>query len=271
MLNDLWNGIHSSVCSITFTNAAGDRLSSGTGYRTGNYIITNNHVIQVPGARRVSIRFVEADGHTTLIQRDYGRLEFQQFLVDGDPEDSWDYAILAIDDPEILARPALQLTAQNQHCIGRNVALFGYQFDQPNQSVHSGIISSTFSRAGVDYLQLDSSINNGNSGGPLIDIDSAEVIGIVTRKATGLTEEFDKLIESFRDNIAALEQSRGMVGLAGIDPIRALIATQVQMSQVSIELKRSSNVGIGYAYNIRKIREGLQHLGRYRQVKSSTP
>jgi hypothetical protein len=87
-----------------------------------------------------------------------------------------------------------------------------------------------------------------------------QVTGVVRRKATGLTREFDPLVESFGQNIAAMEQARGVTGLGGSDPVDALVATQNHMKQKSLELKRSSDVGIGYAYHIRRIRECLQNL-----------
>ena len=46
---------------------------------------------------------------------------------------------------------------------------------------------------GVDIIQLDASVNSSNSGGPLIHPESGDVFGIITRKATGLTDMFDEL------------------------------------------------------------------------------
>jgi hypothetical protein len=112
----------------------------------------------------------------------------------------------------------------------------------------------------VKYIQLDASINNGNSGGPLINPETLEVIGIVTRKATGLTRQFDKLIDSFNHNIRVLEASNANVFMKGINPIEELLDSQRKMLELSSELKRSTNVGIGYAFEISKIRSSLQKL-----------
>jgi hypothetical protein len=145
--------------------------------------------------------------------------------------------------------------------VGTPVGLLGFQFDQQNLSIHSGVIASTYVLAGVDYLQLDASVNSGNSGGPLLDLETGEVIGVVTRKATGLTKQFDQLISNFDSNIKVFEAVQGQVGLAGIDVFKVLTITQAQLRAVATEIRRSANVGIGYAYSLRKIRAGVKMLG----------
>ncbi len=59
---------------------------------------------------------------------------------------------------------------------------------------------------------------------------------------------------SFDGNIRALEaaSASGGISLMGINPIDVLIIGQKQMKSASLELRRSSNVGIGYAYDLQK-------------------
>ena len=74
-----------------------------------------------------------------------------------------------------------------------------------------------------------------------------QVVGVVARKATGLTQAFDQLIQSFEQNATVLEAASGGVVMSGIDPLKVLALTQQQMQMVSAQLERSANVGIGYA------------------------
>ena len=138
----------------------------------------------------------------------------------------------------------------------------GFQFDQPNLSLHSGILSSRFTNVDVKYLQLDASVNQGNSGGPLIDPKTSEVIGIITRKMTGLTKQFDELLKSFSENIRVLEEAKkgGSIEMFGIDPIDFFKVSQIQMAKISVEIRRSANVGVGYAYELEKVRTSLNSL-----------
>ncbi|MCE2745637.1 MAG: serine protease [Burkholderiales bacterium] len=258
-MNHLWRQCQAAICSLTFENANG-RITSGSGFKVGDYLITNNHVIQVTDARRIVIRSVNADSHTTALDISFGHLEFRTFLVEGDPETAWDFAILRIPGPEFQALPSLELAEEDEIEVGSQIAIFGYQFDQAQLSMHMGYLASQYFRAGVHYLQLDSSVNHGNSGGPLIDAVTGKVRGIVTRKATGLTQQFDALLHSFQQNINQLQvmqQGGARAIIAGLDPVAAMLATQTQMQRIAQEIGRSANVGIGYAYHINKIRASL--------------
>lgn len=62
----------------------------------------------------------------------------------------------------------------------------------------------------MNVIQLDASVNNGNSGGPLVDLNTKKVVGIVTRKDTGLYKQFDDLIASFDTNIEVLKKLQGL-------------------------------------------------------------
>jgi S1-C subfamily serine protease len=231
-MNAIWTRCQASVFSLTFENAEG-RITSGSGFKVGDYLVTNNHVIQVPSAKRITLRSVGVDAHTSAVNLSFGHLEFKTFLVEGDPETKWDYAILRIPSPEFLKAPSLVLSEGEEAEIGSQIAIFGYQFDQPHLSMHMGHLASRYVKAEVDYLQLDSSVNHGNSGGPLIDIATGRVLGIVTRKATGLTEQFDALLKSFQQNIVqlqAMQQGGAKVFLAGLDPVAAMLATQTKCS-----------------------------------------
>jgi V8-like Glu-specific endopeptidase len=253
MYTDTWKNCHSSICSISFLNLKGERIGSGTGFKVEKYLITNNHVFIAPGAEKVELRFVQEDGHSTRASKTISYLEFKQRLQIGLPETSWDYAILNLEDSEFKLIPSLSLSDSSTIRIGQRIAVLGFQFDQSNLSIKQGILSSRYTRAGVKYLQVDASINQGNSGGPLINVDNNRVVGIITRKHTGLTNAFDNLLESFSTNIEALQKSQGIMGLGEIDPINVLIIGQNQMKITAVELKRSANVGIGYAYELDEI------------------
>lgn len=257
----IWHDLHCSVCSITFS-AKGVRLSSGTGFKLLSYLITNNHVIQVPGAEEVTIRFVDDDGHRIKTEKTISYLSFMSRLQDGDPESQWDYAILSLDDNEFTAIPPLTLAHEPPLPIGAKIALLGFHFDQTNLSIHSGILSSKFFQNGVNYLQIDASVNQGNSGGPLIDPETLQVIGIVTRKLTGLTKQFNDLIKSFDEFLRTLEKASqfGSGEIMGVDVLGGFSLTQTQLKRVSLELHRSANVGVGFAYELTKLK--ASHLLR---------
>lgn len=259
MYRSLWSQIQPSVCGITFF-LNGERIASGTGFKIGKKIITNNHVIQVSSATHASIRFVSDDGHSIVAAKSFSMPAFRALLQDGEPDTGWDFAILDASAAEFAAVPSLTLREKDDVKIGSSIALFGFQFDQQNLSIHTGTLASKYVQASVHYLQIDASVNHGNSGGPLVIAETGEVIGIVTRKATGLSKQFDELIASFANNMQVLTAAKGGVRLSGIDPMEVLAITQQQMGQVAIEIQRSANVGIGYAYELQRVRDSLRLL-----------
>lgn len=255
----LWKKTHPSVLSLTFENTSGERLSSGSAFKVGKYLITNNHVIQVPGMKRVTVRSVQLDGMSPVFQATFGHLHFRSMLKSGKDEATWDYAVMEIDHPDFQSVPALSLVGDEVVAIGSDVCFFGYQFDQQNLAIHKGIVSSSFDRAGVRYIQIDGSVNHGNSGGPLVDVKTGLVLGIVTRKATGLTEDFKRLDATLAANIDMLTKANagGSVVIMGIDPVSATRAVQEQIRVIARNIGRSANVGIGYAYHVSEVRSAI--------------
>lgn len=255
---EIWKECYSSICSITFLNQKGDRIGSGTGFKHRNFLVTNNHVYAgYLKADTVQIKFVQEDGHTPILIKSFTNAEFQNLLEDGLPESGWDFAILRLDDSEFDSIPSLEIDTDHMPIIGNIVAIMGFPFENGNLSISQGIISSRFRKSDIKYLQLDVNVNQGNSGGPLIDAHSHKVIGIVTRKATGLTVAFDNLIDTFHTNALLMENGSKNSGFVqnGINIGAAIGVTQRQFIVTATEIKRSANVGIGYAYELDKITE----------------
>ena len=60
---------------------------------------------------------------------------------------------------------------------GREVAAFGHP-EGLSYSASRGIISQVRVYDRVDWIQTDAAINGGNSGGPLIDLETGKVLGV---------------------------------------------------------------------------------------------
>lgn len=74
--------------------------------------------------------------------------------------------------------PWLELeTNRKAYTTGRKVVAIGAPRDI-EWSVSQGIISATRDNNGVDTIQTDTAINGGNSGGPLVDLQTGKVVGV---------------------------------------------------------------------------------------------
>ena len=138
-------------------------LGSGFIIDPEGYVVTNNHVID--GASEVTIRLDDDSVYPAEI-------------VGSDPQT--DLALLKIDAERPL--PALTLGDSDAAEVGDWVMAVGNPFGLGG-TVTAGIISARGRniQAGPydDFLQIDASINRGNSGGPLFDLDG-KVIGVNT-------------------------------------------------------------------------------------------
>jgi serine protease Do len=137
-------------------------LGSGVVTTPDGYILTNNHVID--GADHVRVEFSDK---RTLDAR----------VVGADPAS--DLAVLKIDAKDLKTLPIGDSSRAN---VGDVVLAIGNPLGV-GQTVTMGIISAKGRETGVgdgsyeDFIQTDAAINQGNSGGALINLNG-ELVGI---------------------------------------------------------------------------------------------
>ena len=138
-------------------------LGSGFIIDEKGIVITNNHVIQ------------DAED---IVVRVGGDKEYKATIIGADPLS--DIAVLQIDSKEKFI--PVNFGNSDKARIGDWVIAIGNPFGLGG-TVTSGIISARNRSIGLsryeDYIQTDASINTGNSGGPLFDMNG-DVIGINT-------------------------------------------------------------------------------------------
>jgi serine protease DegQ len=128
------------------------------------YVLTNNHVINQ--AQKISVQLND------------GR-EFEAKLIGGD--DQSDIALLQLQNPTNLTQIAI--ADSDKLRVGDFVIAVGNPFGL-GQTATSGIVSA-LGRSGLNleglenFIQTDASINRGNSGGALLNLNG-ELIGINT-------------------------------------------------------------------------------------------
>jgi 2-alkenal reductase len=158
---------------------------SGTGFfisETG-YVVTNNHVI-------------EGAGVLDIIYAQGGRAPAS--LVGTAPE--FDLAVLKVNGPV----PAVAVWGDSGELpLGANVIAIGSALGQYQNSVTGGILSGFNRQLGGlgGLLQTDAAINQGNSGGPLINL-AGQVIGINTLVARGEFREAEGIGFAIPSNVA---------------------------------------------------------------------
>jgi S1-C subfamily serine protease len=237
-------------------------IGFGSGFLVKEGIVTCSHNIRAREFDAVAIRFEESDPRDP---DSFVRFDPKACVAAESPEGEKDFAFLRIWEKEFDGRHVFGFVDTSTLSVGSQIAFLGFPFGMPQLTSHIGFVSSLHERSGIQIVQIDGSVNGGNSGGPVLELGSGKVAGIVTRAITGIVEEqFDRLVDALRANQQALQQVRGVMAISGggvkIDPIDALRASQAAMEQIAKDLKRSANVGIGYAYSANYVRD---EIGRF--------
>lgn len=253
---DVVETVSSGVICLVFLNDQNRVLGKGSGFYSSGHLITNNHVFAL-GQR--SSRIWLRNCFDSETDTNYGTLltaaEFNAALVAGSDEQNLDFAVLKVPALDQRSLYDFKLTPPNEHKIGDDIALLGFPLAHFNLACHKGSISSFYKSGPAEVIQVDASVNQSNSGGPLIDPQTGDVIGIITRKNTGLSNVTNALRNTVEGNIRLIQQAsqNRTVLLSGVDPLQAITASQEQMLNLIGEIERSANVGIGYAFSIKHV------------------
>ncbi|MCW1908290.1 MAG: trypsin-like peptidase domain-containing protein [Candidatus Saccharibacteria bacterium] len=197
LISDIAKTVGPSVVSVNVTSQATsmgffgfepqayDQESAGTGFiiTDDGVIITNRHVVPT-GISTVSVTL--SDGT---------ELDDVEVLGRTSESDSLDIAFLKIKGAKGKTFTPLKLGDSAKMQVGDKVVAIGNALGQFQNTVTSGIISGygrDLEAGGEDgsvetlqnVFQTDAAINQGNSGGPLVNING-EVIGINTAIAGG--------------------------------------------------------------------------------------
>ena len=249
---EIFRRCESGVAQVVLEQSR-QRVTAGTAFLVPGGLVTNSHVIRAAEADVIGFRFSQM-GNSDLIR--LARNDLFKAVAYESPEDAWDVAFIALEEPEFAGRYRFEFADTVPVEVGQQVVFIGYPFQMTNMTCHVGYVSSLFERSGVSIIQIDGSVNGGNSGGPLLEMTSGRVIGIVTRAHVGfVAEQFDNLIGALRKNVEVISNQRASMSIGGVDPIQAVGASQVAMIEIAKSLRYSANVGIGYAFSSSHIRE----------------
>ena len=195
------------------------RISLGSGFiiNKSGYILTNNHVIQ--SSTRINVTLSDTR-------------EFEAKIIGRDPDK--DVALLKIYSGKDL--PFVTLGNSDKAEVGEWVVAIGNPFGL-GHTVTAGIVSAKGRLLGMgttnSFIQTDAPINQGNSGGPLLNING-EVVGInsaIIANGTGIG--FAIPINSIKQSVAEMASNsrleRSWIGVR-IQPVDKLIAKSFGVS-----------------------------------------
>jgi serine protease Do len=224
------------------TTQRGGSLGSGFVISADGYIVTNNHVVS-PARSGATVEQI------TVTFPD--RREFEAELVGRDPAS--DLAVLKIKGTNF---PFVRFAQGEPARVGDWVVAIGNPFGLGG-TVTAGIVSALHRNIGAGvydrYIQTDASINMGNSGGPMFDLNG-NVVGINTAliSPTGgnvgigfaiPADQAKPIVEALR---RGQRPQRGYIGVS-LQPITEDIAAGLGIPKNRGELIRGVTAGAGAA------------------------
>jgi V8-like Glu-specific endopeptidase len=147
---------------VTVQVAQQKRMGTGFIISPDGTILTNKHVLG--GATGATVKLVNGD-------------ELPAKVVKTDEQ--WDLLVLKIERQHL---PTVQFAASSKLKQGDEVAAIGAPFGL-SDTLTKGVVSSVGREIeGRKYIQIDAALNQGNSGGPIIN-EQGQVVGVATKAA----------------------------------------------------------------------------------------
>jgi len=181
-------------------------------------------------------------------------------------EKAIDMACLKIDNDR--SKKFLKISQKEQLPLGCQLVTYGY----PVGYNGSPAILSVGYLAGIEELNINGrkiprfivngAFNSGNSGGPLIDVNSGEVVGIVVAKIAPLPKDIESALN-------ALKKEQGILTMKGIksDGTEIRLSSAQVIEKVLQHLRRQVQLVLGHAVITGDIKKFLTEVNKVRNIK----
>ncbi len=121
----------------------------------------------------------------------------------------------------------LKMVSSDKMEIGNEIFTVGFPYNFPSEKT---LTAGNIAAFEDNLIKIDTSVNNGNSGGPLLNIDG-EIVGVINTKMGRLSKFLEDVEKA---------KPQAFMQIDGIDPVKTIQEMLRQMS-------RDLNLGIGYA------------------------
>jgi V8-like Glu-specific endopeptidase len=168
-VNTLYESYKQAVFKLIISNESRDPLGSGTGFVLGDFLITNNHVLDHDQGRFLDVFNYNGD-----------KIDWDKVY---ERNDNFDYAVIQL--PEGNTTPTFPSYSKSQHLVGEEVFTIGNPGGSASFTLTKGIISGMVNGG----YQIDNDVFFGASGSPVFN-EEGEVLGIVTAINSSNTASF---------------------------------------------------------------------------------
>lgn len=183
----------------------------------------------------------------------------QRYAVRNIVQDAdFDLALLFPQDE--ISGPSLSITTEDRFTVGMQVSTWGYPggYNGLPPLLMSGYLS------GIDNVQTDSgkrvvrwvvnaAFNNGNSGGPLVDIANGKIIGVVSSKLAPLPQDIESALTALKSVDSGFRFAR-----KSADGKTEKISQSQLLEHVLQYLRSQTQLVVGYAVPVWDLKKFLK-------------
>lgn len=230
--------MHQRLAEATLMIVCGNNVGSGFLFKKDNIVVTNHHVISefFKRGEKIFIATESSAKHQDGYQSD---------VIAFDEE--YDYAVLQLKYGPLPGNPVpLNVSKDKEIVRGRGVIFAGFPHGITDLLVHEAIISGPLEQ---HAFYIDGMVNGGNSGGPIVDSTSGDLIGIVTQRRF-IGEAEANYLASEANAIAKdlMPSQTASMGLMGVDfgALTKTISQGMAIIPKIISLNANSGIGIGF-------------------------
>jgi len=223
------------IAKATLKIECGNSRGSGFHFVKQDIVVTNYHVIEPHNKSGQKIFAKTESGGQTELE-----------LLSYSSENEYDYAMLKIkgklEEERIVLEP--------EHIIphrGMEICFSGFPHGIDDLLIQKACVAGPFGKIG---FYIDGSVNGGNSGGPIIDLNTMRVIGIVTQRRFLVPIDLKEVTRTLGEIRNHFQQMGGRAGviISGVDfgQFAQLMSDAFNVFQIILEANANTGIGIGY-------------------------
>jgi len=235
------------LADATVRIVCGDSRGSGFHFIQPQIVVTNHHVIEK--APRAAVAGTEGGDRVNLTCLGYS------------PRGEYDYAVCLIEGAVPDGRAVLEPAAESAS-RGREVLFSGFPHGFEELLVQRAFVSGPAVKGKGFYI--DGPVNGGNSGGPIIDAETGELVGITTGSRFLYEGDLEQMAHDADDLAAFVRQQQaagGGIGIGGIDWFGLLGRIADTNTLVSRLIEANANTGLGLGFHIDSLLAECRKLG----------
>jgi S1-C subfamily serine protease len=242
--------MHQQLANATFRIECGRSSGSGFSFRKNDIVVTNHHVIEPSLLSGQPIYAFTEDG-TRLSTN----------LLSYSDKSLHDFAILQITNQIPQNRNVLQPKLAADVVRGTRILFSGFPHGIHDLLVHEAIISGPVQQ---HAFYIDGSVNGGNSGGPIVDATTGELIGIVTQRRFLGAQSLQSLGQQVSQLVrqCAGMANGGSVHIMGIDFGQFANMMAQGLGAISQVIEANANAGIGIGFKVEFANQECVRIGQ---------